>query len=145
VEDTSMREARAQLETNFFGVLRVCQAALPAMRKQRHGYLINISSIGSLIAIPFQAMYSASKCAMEGLSESLSMEVLPYGIHVVVIEPGDTRTAFGRNRRWAEKARAGSPYSDEAQRALAVMVCCMIPRPNCAMLSGPCPKGLPYS
>jgi len=121
VEDTTLREARALLETNFFGALRVCQAALPAMRKQRGGYLINISSIGGLIALPFQAFYSASKCALEGLSESLSMEVLPYGIHVVLIEPGDTRTRFGLHRRWVERARAGSPYKEKAQRALAVM------------------------
>jgi NAD(P)-dependent dehydrogenase (short-subunit alcohol dehydrogenase family) len=99
VESTSIEEARSQLEVNFFGVFRVCRAVLPNMRKQGGGYIINIGSIGGLIAIPYQAMYSASKFALEGLSEALRMEVRPFGIRVVIIEPGDHKTALTQNRQ----------------------------------------------
>ena len=92
VEDTSIEEAKRQLEVNFFGAFRVCRAALPPMRQQGGGYIINISSIGGLIAIPYQAMYSASKFALEGLSEALRLEVGQMGIRVVLIEPGDHKT-----------------------------------------------------
>ncbi len=99
VEDTSVEEARDQFDVNFFGVLRVCRAVLPAMREQGAGYIVNIGSIGGLIAIPFQGFYSASKFALEGLSESLRLEVRQFGVHVVLIEPGDHRTGLTDNRR----------------------------------------------
>jgi NAD(P)-dependent dehydrogenase (short-subunit alcohol dehydrogenase family) len=117
VEDTSIEEARRQLEVNFFGAFRVCRAALPAMRNQGGGYLVNIGSIGGLVAIPYQAMYSASKFALEGFSESLRMEVNPFGIRVVIIEPGDHKTAITENRRLAETS--GSPYSSSFNAAIA--------------------------
>ena len=94
VENTSIEEATRQLEVNFFGAFRVSRAALPAMRSQHSGYIINIGSIGGLMAIPYQAMYSASKFALEGFSEALRMEVRPFGIRVVIIEPGDHKTAL---------------------------------------------------
>src|ERR1700759_1228852 len=109
VENTSIEEARRQLEVNFFGAFRVCRAVLPALRSQRSGYIVNIGSIGGLIAIPYQAMYSASKFALEGLSEPLRMEVRPFGVKVVIIEPGDHKTAITENRRMAETS--GSAYS----------------------------------
>lgn len=117
VEDTSSEEARHQLEVNFFGAFRVCRAALPIMRTQRSGYIVNIGSIGGLIAIPYQAMYSASKFALEGFSESLRMEVKPFGIRVVIIEPGDHKTAITQNRRLAEKIN--SPYDSAFRTAIA--------------------------
>jgi len=122
VEDTSVEEAVAQFEVNFFGIFRVCRAALPVLRRQGAGYIVNIGSIGGLIAIPYQGFYSASKFALDGLSESLRLEVRPFGIHVVLIEPGDHRTSFTQNRRSTEVSARGSVYRDRFERALARMV-----------------------
>lgn len=121
IEDTSIDEAREQFEVNFFGILRMCRAALPIMREQKAGYIVNIGSIGGLIAIPFQGFYSASKFALEGFSESLRLEVRPFGIHVVLIEPGDHRTSFTQNRRSTRGSAAGSPYRNRFERAVARM------------------------
>jgi NAD(P)-dependent dehydrogenase (short-subunit alcohol dehydrogenase family) len=119
VENTSIEEARSQLEVNFFGALRVCRAVLPAMRSQRSGYIVNIGSIGGLIAIPYQAMYSASKFALEGLSEALRMEVRPFGIRVVLIEPGDHKTALTANRQFIKNPGSTDPYGPSFEAALA--------------------------
>jgi NAD(P)-dependent dehydrogenase (short-subunit alcohol dehydrogenase family) len=121
VEDTSINEAREQFEANFFGVLRVCRAVLPALREQRAGYIVNIGSIGGLVAIPYQALYSASKFALEGLSESLRLEVSRFGIHVVLIEPGDHRTGLTRNRRNTGDSASNPAYRDRFRRAVARM------------------------
>jgi NAD(P)-dependent dehydrogenase (short-subunit alcohol dehydrogenase family) len=118
VEDTSIEEARLQFEANFFGVLRVCRAALPVMRQQGRGYIVNIGSIGGLIGIPYQGMYSASKFALEGLTECLRMEVRDFGIRVVLIEPGDHRTALTANRR---VLASGSAYRTRFERAVGRM------------------------
>jgi NAD(P)-dependent dehydrogenase (short-subunit alcohol dehydrogenase family) len=117
VENTSIEEAKRQIEVNFFGAFRVCRAVLPAMRSQRSGYIVNIGSIGGLIAIPYQALYSASKFALEGLSESLRMEVRPFGVKVVVIEPGDHKTAITENR--TEMTGGTDAYRQSFQAALA--------------------------
>ena len=120
VEDTSIAEAQEQLDTNFFGVLRVCRAVLPTLRHQGAGYLINISSMGGLVSIPFQGLYSASKFAVEGMTESLRMELKPFGVQVALIEPGDFRTGFTAERRMAVAAAQG-PYAAALQAAVAVM------------------------
>ena len=108
LELTSIEEAQRQLDVNLFGAFRLCRAALPVMRQQRSGHIVNIGSIGGLIAIPYQPFYSASKFALEGMAESLRLEVGPFGIRVVLIEPGDTRTAITQNR---EKVTAWSSTS----------------------------------
>ncbi|HZS28685.1 MAG TPA: SDR family oxidoreductase [Candidatus Angelobacter sp.] len=121
VEETSSQEAMAQLDTNFFGVHRVCRGVLPIMRQQRSGVIINISSLAGLLAVPFQAFYSASKFAMEGLTEALRMEVKPFGIRVVLIEPGDFKTEFPTNRRNTAEAEKSSIYREQVDRCVGVM------------------------
>ncbi|MEO8436664.1 MAG: SDR family oxidoreductase, partial [Pyrinomonadaceae bacterium] len=120
VEDTSIAEAKAQFETNFFGVLRVCKAALAVMRPQRSGLIINISSIAGLVSLPFQGFYSAGKFALEGMTEALRMEVQPFGIRVVLVEPGDFRTQFAVNRKMTVASQNNSPYKERFGKALAV-------------------------
>jgi len=121
VEDTSVEEAREQFEVNFFGVLRVCRAVLPALRKQRTSYIVNIGSIGGLIAIPYQGLYSASKFALEGLTESLRMEMRQFGVNVVLIEPGDHRTGFTDKRRRTADSESNPAYRARFQRAVERM------------------------
>jgi NAD(P)-dependent dehydrogenase (short-subunit alcohol dehydrogenase family) len=121
VEDTSLEEAQRQLDTNFFGVLRVCRAVLPAMRARGAGLIVNVSSLGGLVALPFQGLYSASKFAVEGMSEALRMEVKPHGVRVVLLEPGDFRTGFTAQRRMAAAAGDSSVYAARFGKALAAM------------------------
>lgn len=120
VEDTGIDEAKAQFETNFFGVLRVCKAVLPAMRQRRSGLIINISSIAGQVALPFQGFYSAGKFALEGMTEALRMEVQPFGIRVVLVEPGDFRTQFAANRKLTIESQNDSSYKERFGRALTV-------------------------
>ncbi len=119
VEDTSIEEAKALFETNFFGILRVCRAVLPYMRAQGSGTIVNVSSIAGRIGLPYQGMYSATKFAVEGMTEALRMETRQFGIRVVLVEPGDFCTGFTSNRRQAVAA-AGSPYEEQFKHALAV-------------------------
>ena len=121
LEDTSIAEAKAQFETNFFGTFRMCRAILPRMRAQGDGRIINVSSIGGLIALPFQGMYCASKFAVEGMTEALRMEVKPFGIKVTLVEPGDFRTAFTQNRSRVHASGKGSAYDARMQSSLAIM------------------------
>lgn len=122
LEDTTIEEAKSQLETNFFGSLRLCRAVLPVMRRQRSGYIVSISSIGGLIGLPFQSAYCASKFALEGAMEALRLEVRPFGIHVVLIEPGDFKTEITRHRQKAiESTRYSSAYHGTFQRVLGIV------------------------
>jgi NAD(P)-dependent dehydrogenase (short-subunit alcohol dehydrogenase family) len=120
VEDTSLDEAKAQFETNFFGVLRVCKAVLPTMRRQKSGLIINISSIAGVVSLPFQGFYSAGKFALEGMTEALRMEVLPYGIRVVLVQPGDFRTQFAANRKLTGESQNTSAYKERFGKALEI-------------------------
>jgi NAD(P)-dependent dehydrogenase (short-subunit alcohol dehydrogenase family) len=125
IEDTTLEEARWLMETNFFGALRMCRAVLPIMRAQGSGLIINTSSIGGLMGLPFQGLYSASKFAIEGLTEALRLEVAPFGIHVALIEPGDFNTPFTGNRRStsvnSESPDGTSAYAEAQERALTVI------------------------
>ncbi|HET6328793.1 MAG TPA: SDR family oxidoreductase [Planctomycetaceae bacterium] len=116
VEDTSIEEAKAQLETNFFGVLRVCRATLPILRRQGRGHIVNISSLAGIIGLPFSGLYSASKFALEGVSESLRMECRAFGIHVVLVEPGDFRTQITARRRTVQAAETNNAYREAFAR-----------------------------
>lgn len=120
VEETSLEEAYATFETNFYATLRLCQAVLPPMRERGAGWIVVVGSLAGLMAQPFQGLYAASKFALEGLCEALRMEVRPFGIQVVLIEPGDTRTGFTAHRRWTQASQEGSAYAGPARRALAV-------------------------
>jgi NAD(P)-dependent dehydrogenase (short-subunit alcohol dehydrogenase family) len=113
VEETSIEEAKAHFETNFFGALRVCRAALPVMRQQRRGHIVNISSLGGEIGLPFQGIYSATKFALEGMTEALRLEVRPYGIHAVLIQPGDCATGLTGSRRSTAESLNGSAYQPQ--------------------------------
>jgi NAD(P)-dependent dehydrogenase (short-subunit alcohol dehydrogenase family) len=120
VERTSIKDAKAQLETNFFGVVRLVKAALPAMRERGGGRVIIVSSIGGVIGIPFQAFYCASKFALEGYAESLAYEVAPYGVHVTLVQPGNFKTGFTAARRKVP-VEAHSPYAAAEAKAIAIM------------------------
>jgi NAD(P)-dependent dehydrogenase (short-subunit alcohol dehydrogenase family) len=119
VEHTTVGEARAQLETNFWGCVRLVQGVLPVMRAQRGGRVVLISSIGGVIGIPFQAFYSASKFALEGLGEALAYEVAPFGIHVTLVQPGNVRTEFTARRQMA--AGGDAAYDAAVARAVGAM------------------------
>ena len=116
-EDLSIEEIKAQYETNFFGVIRVTQAVLPIMRKQRSGKIINISSGAGRLGYPGGSAYVSTKFALEGLSESMSYELEPFGIRIVLVEPGVIRTNFSSGMVLAKKAQdPNSPYSQMMQR-----------------------------
>jgi len=96
-EESSLEQARSLFEVNLFGVIRLTKAVLPVMRRQQSGRIVNISSVMGLIPSPFMALYSASKHAVEGYSQSVDHEVRGSGIRVVLVEPAYTRTAFEGN------------------------------------------------
>jgi short-subunit dehydrogenase len=95
VEDVTMQDAKYQMEVNVFGAMRLTQLVLPKMRQNKYGKIVNISSVGGKIALPLGGWYHASKFAMEALSDSMRMEVKPFGIDVIVIEPGGIKSEWG--------------------------------------------------
>ncbi len=121
IEETSLEEAQHQLDINFFGVLRVCKAVLPAMRARGSGLIVNVSSLGGVVGLPFQGLYSASKFALEGLTESLRQEVAAFGIQVALVQPGDVRTAITDNRVRARGSGTGSVYHEAFEAALRII------------------------
>ncbi len=103
LEGATDAQMRHQFDVNFFGLINVTQAALPHMRAAGAGLIMNVSSIGGLIGMPFAPLYIASKHAVEGLTESIRFELRPFGIRVKLIEPGGVRTDFiSRSQRWTE-------------------------------------------
>jgi len=112
VEDVSIDEFKAQFDTNFFSIIRLIQEVGPTMRKQGSGTIVNISSVVGRIGCPASPAYISSKFALEGLSESLRFELAPFGVNVVIIEPGVIKTNFMKNRRMAKKAESDTVYRD---------------------------------
>lgn len=117
IEDTSTDMVKALFDTNFFGVCRLLQEVLPVMRRQSEGLIINMSSIGGIIGLPYQGIYSASKFAVEGLSEALYKELSSTDLKVVLIEPGDFKTGFTANRQNIKTEN----NADDFQRSLDVI------------------------
>jgi len=112
VEDVSVDEFKAQFDTNFFSIIRLIQEVGPTMRKQGSGTIVNVSSVVGRIGFPASPAYISSKFALEGLSESLRFELAPFGVNVVIIEPGVIKTNFMKNMRMAEKSESNTVYRD---------------------------------
>jgi NAD(P)-dependent dehydrogenase (short-subunit alcohol dehydrogenase family) len=123
LEDVPPEEARRQFDVNIFGLARLTQLVLPAMRAQRSGRIINVSSIGGKFGQPFGSWYHASKFAVEGLSDSLRMELHPFGIDVVVIQPGATHSEWATIARESLIKYSGNgPYRDEGASSHAKLM-----------------------
>jgi len=124
-EDLTLDEIRDQFETNFFGVLNITKKIIPIMRIQKSGTIINISSGAGQVGFPGISAYVSTKFAIEGFSESLTYELLPYGIKVVIIEPGVIKTNFFRNCKVSEHSvKKNSTYSsslDKFQKNIEIM------------------------
>ncbi len=119
IEDTDMDEARWQMDTNFFGPLRVIKQVLPQMRRQQSGRIITVSSLAGMAALPYQALYSASKFAIEGLNEALRLELSGSQIDATTINPGDFKTGFTAARVFARQARSGL-HAGQFAKTLAI-------------------------
>jgi NAD(P)-dependent dehydrogenase (short-subunit alcohol dehydrogenase family) len=137
IEELSEEEARAQLETNLFGALWVTQAALPVLREQGSGHIIQVSSIGGISAFPLVGIYHASKWALEGFSQALAQEVADFGIRVTLVEPGGFSTDWAgdsashstqlpayddlREKTWQWRAQRNAKPGDPAASAAAIL------------------------
>ena len=112
VEDVSVDEFKEQFETNFFSIIRLIQEVAPTMRKQGSGTIVNVSSVVGRIGFPASPAYISSKFALEGLSESLRFELAPFGVDVIIIEPGVIKTNFMKNMKMAKKSELDTVYKD---------------------------------
>ena len=115
LEFTSIEDAQRQMDVNFMGMVRLVSLVVPIMRQQQHGHIICISSIGGLMGLPYQGMYSASKFAIEGYCEALRLEVRQFGINVTVINPGDFSTGFTAQRDKVDNPQALAAYPGYAK------------------------------
>ena len=154
VEEGEDQEIRAMFEANFFGLAAMTRAVLPGMRARRSGCIVNISSIGGLASFPATGYYHATKYAVEGLSESLALEVAPLGIKVVIVEPGPFRTnwagpsikqsgtrledyeATAGVRRAQTEARSGKQQGDPVRAAEAIITAVQSPEPPLHLVLG---------
>jgi NAD(P)-dependent dehydrogenase (short-subunit alcohol dehydrogenase family) len=125
LEELSIQEFKEQFETNVFGAIRVIQKILPIMRKQRHGTIVNISSVAGRIGFPLTPAYVSSKFALEGLSESMAYELEHFGIKVILIEPGVIKTNFDSNLKVGKSVYTNvttndrsSPYADITEKRI---------------------------
>jgi short-subunit dehydrogenase len=154
IEEVTEDEFMPMFNTNVFGLIKVTQAFLPYLRRQRSGHILNLSSIGGLVSTPGMGYYNATKYAVEGLSEALAQEVAPFGIHVTLIEPGPFRTDFlgrsitqaaeiisdydktaGSARRYAEDNN-GKQKGDPLRAVHAMMQVVESPNPPLRLLLG---------
>ena len=118
LEFCSIEDCQRQMDVNFMGMVRYIREVVPVMRKQGHGHIICFSSIGGLVGLPYQGMYSASKFAIEGYCEALRLEIRKFGINVTTIEPGDFATAFTAQRKSVDNPAVHQAYPSYA-RSLA--------------------------
>lgn len=118
-EDLSPEQAASLFDTNVLGVHRVCRAVLPHMRAQGSGLLINITSLAANFGLPYRGFYSASKAALERYTETLNMEVQPFGIHAVTLQPGEYKTNIGGSR--IRPAEVSAPYEQGYGRAMELL------------------------
>ena len=156
VEELSEQEARDQIETNLFGALWITQAALPYLREQRSGHIIQVSSIGGISAFPGIGMYHASKWALEGISQALAAEVKSFGIHVTLIEPGgfstdwggasakhaETLSAYAELHEASQQRRAGNTPGDPVASAEAILRIVDAEQPPLRTFFGSAPLGI---
>ena len=119
VEDVSIDEFKEQFETNFFSIIRLIQKVAPIMRKQSSGNIVNISSVAGRIGFPVSPAYISSKFALEGLSESLRFELMPFGINVIIIEPGVIKTNFFDSMKMSEKSQQNSTYKEITDKVIS--------------------------
>lgn len=112
LEETSMDEIKAQYETNFFEAIRVMQAIIPIMKKQRNGRIVNVTSMGGRIAIPLDSIYHGTTFGLEGVSKSLQYEFEPFGISIISVEPGAVQSSLWKNVKIASRSSTNpnSPY-----------------------------------
>ncbi len=121
VEDCTPQDGQAQMEVNYFGVLRMLNLVLPRMRAQKKGLVINIGSVGGIFSIPFQTLYSSSKAALAMLTEGLRLELAPYGVKAALIEPGDVKTGFTAARAYTVAAKENPAYQGALAHAVGRM------------------------
>lgn len=121
LELATEEEIDLQMGTNFMGCVNLCQAVLPHMRRQRSGKIINLSSIGGVMGLPWQGFYSASKFAIEGFTEALAAEVKGFGIRACMVEPGDFATGFTASRRNSQATLDNPDYGPVFKRSLAII------------------------
>ena len=121
LELATEEEIDLQMGTNFMGCVNMSQAVLPYMRKARRGKIINLSSVGGLMGLPYQGFYSASKFAIEGFTEALAAEVTRFGIRVCMVEPGDFATGFTASRRNSQPTLDDPDYGPVFQRTLSLI------------------------
>ena len=119
VENVSINEYKAQFETNFFSIIRMVQEVAPTMRKQCSGIIVNVSSYAGRIGFPVSSAYVSSKFALEGLSESLRLEIAPFGINVIIIEPGVTDTNFFKPIKMSKKSKSDTVYGNITDKIIA--------------------------
>lgn len=121
VEDTSIEEAKNQLETNFFGAMTLLPITIASMRHNKGGTIVFLGSVAGVLPIPFQAYYSAGKAALTAFSLALADELKPFGISCLLVQPGDTRTGFTGSRIFSEKSGQSSAYYDRCRKSIERM------------------------